>query len=146
MYYFAKKDISKFDKEEYPIAKDLRKKFNVDPSNNLETVEISFEIGYQRKANAIHKWIVDNCADGMDDCREIYIDIEKIKELQFLIRSVLDGKIKPEDALETQKGFFFGSEKYDDEYKFDLEEALKILTKLADYESRGFYIYYRASW
>ena len=30
---------------------------------------IDEEVGYWRKANAIHKWFVDNVQDGNDDCK-----------------------------------------------------------------------------
>ena len=36
----------------------LREEFKV--PDGWETTEISFEVGYWRKANAIHKWFVDN--------------------------------------------------------------------------------------
>lgn len=37
--------------------------------------------GYWRKANAIHKWFVDNVQKGEDDCREYYVSREQLKKL-----------------------------------------------------------------
>jgi len=36
---------------------------------------------YWRKANAIHKWFVDNLADGVDDCRPLWVSTDHLKEL-----------------------------------------------------------------
>lgn len=47
------------------------------------------EVGYWRKANAIHKWFVDNCQDGIDDCRKTYISTEQLKELYKTCNIVL---------------------------------------------------------
>jgi hypothetical protein len=61
--------------------------------------EIVEEVGYWRKANAIHKWFVDNVQNGDDDCKEHYVDEDKLKELLSLVNKVLqstklvDGKI-----------------------------------------------------
>ena len=39
------------------------------------------EVGYWRKANQIHKWFVDNCQKGVDDCRDSYVGHDQLKEL-----------------------------------------------------------------
>lgn len=39
------------------------------------------EIGYWRKANAIHKWFVDNIQDGEDDCGYYEVASEQLEEL-----------------------------------------------------------------
>lgn len=54
---------------------------------NVEWVET--EVAYWRKANAIHKWFVDNVQDGEDDCRETEIDIGVIREIRDLCLSIL---------------------------------------------------------
>lgn len=40
------------------------------------------EVAYWRKANAIHKWFVDNVQDGKDDCREYDVDLDNLEELR----------------------------------------------------------------
>ena len=47
------------------------------------------EIAYWRKANAIHRWFVDNCADGVDDCRDIEVSRENLQQLLDLVTTVL---------------------------------------------------------
>ena len=39
------------------------------------------EVGYWRKANAIHKWFVDNVQDGVDDCAYYEVSKEQLEEL-----------------------------------------------------------------
>lgn len=61
---------------------------------------IEEDIGYWRKANQIHKWFIDNCANGDGDRREMFVSSENIKELYNLCLEVkakaklVDGKIK----------------------------------------------------
>ena len=39
------------------------------------------ELMYWRKANAIHKFFVDNAANGVDDCQPVQVTIEVLKDL-----------------------------------------------------------------
>lgn len=45
---------------------------------------VSFTVAYWRKANAIHKWFVDNVQNGVDDCRYAYVEREQLIELRDL--------------------------------------------------------------
>jgi len=40
------------------------------------------EIGYWRKANAIHGWFVRNCADGVDECQPIAVSRDDLTALR----------------------------------------------------------------
>jgi hypothetical protein len=65
-----------------------------DRAKDIDIDKISYiteDIGYWRKANAIHKWFVDNVQDGNDDCGEHYVSKEQLKELLGLVNRVLDG-------------------------------------------------------
>lgn len=44
-------------------------------------VAISTSAGYWRKANAIHRWFVENVQGGNDDCKEYDVQVEQLKEL-----------------------------------------------------------------
>lgn len=46
------------------------------------------EVGYWRKANAIHKWFVDNVQDGEDDCGSYEVDREQLERLLHLCHLV----------------------------------------------------------
>lgn len=56
------------------------------PSGN-----ISFNVAYWRKANAIHKWFVDVVQEGKDECQEAYVTREQLGELVALCKTVLAG-------------------------------------------------------
>ena len=39
------------------------------------------ELMYWRKANAIHKFFVDNAAHGVDDCQPVQVTLDVLKDL-----------------------------------------------------------------
>ena len=43
--------------------------------------EIKEQVGYWRKANAIHGWFVKHCQGGVDECQETEIERGQLKEL-----------------------------------------------------------------
>ena len=109
--------------------------------------ETYYQVGYWRKANAIHKWFVDVCASGIDECQKIYVPIERAKELRNLCQRVLDNHELAEELLPTEEGFFFGSQKYDEWYFEDLKytkDLLEVVIKMAN--DFGYEIIYQASW
>jgi len=109
---------------------------------------ISLRVGYWRKANAIHNWFVTHHADGVDNCRQIPLCLDDLKELKGLCLEVLADHTKAEKLLPSTSGFFFGSTAYGEWYFSDLEETVKIIDKaiLMDAKYNGLDFYYRASW
>ena len=105
---------------------------------------ITEEMGYWRKANAIHGWFVDNVQNGEDDCKEYYVSEEKIKELLELVNKVLKNPNKASTLLPSRKGFFFGSSDYDEWYIKDLESTKEILEACLKEKDGDFY--YQSSW
>ena len=115
--------------------------------------DVTYEVGYWRKANAIHKWFVENCQDGNDDCKNYYVsevDLKKLKETCELVlasRGTADEKKVVSENLPPCEGFFFGSTDVDEYYFQDLEETIKIVDKaLKEIEENGVDIYYCAWW
>lgn len=108
--------------------------------------EVTAELMYWRKANAIHKWFVDNVQDGVDECQESWVDREKLEQLLAVIEEVLADKEKAGELLPPSAGFFFGSTKVDDWYWEDLERTRDGLRDLLARNLKGWDIYYRASW
>jgi len=104
------------------------------------------EAAYWRKANAIHKWFVDNVQDGEDNCGQYYVSRGDLGELLKLVDQVLaDPSLAPE-LLPAQDGFFFGSTEYDEWYIEDLKLTKDQLTEiLADDNDYSDY-YYHSSW
>lgn len=110
------------------------------------------EVGYWRKANQIHKWFVDNCCNGKDDCQEHYFPFEKLLELKEICRKIIDAsddekQSLAEELLPTCQGFFFGTYGYDEWYYEDLEQTLKIISDIEkDFDKTYDRLYYEASW
>lgn len=145
---------------EYPeaireIAEDQHRAVIIDDS--------FYEIGYFRKVNAMHHWVVENCADGHDICQDIFVSVESAKDLLEACEKVLAAKadisLNDEDlesiVLETlppSDGFFFGSTNIDDWYFKDIEQlrgfltaTIAFLTKSSD-DDEEWDLIYRASW
>lgn len=113
-----------------------------------EIVSVTLRVGYWSKANAIHKWFVDNVANGVDDCRPIYFNLGTLEELKKLCLEVLSAHEKAEELLPTGGGFFFGSTDYDETYYEDLMDTVKIIDHAISMANKykGLDFYYRASW
>ena len=47
------------------------------------------QVGYWRKANAVHKWFVDNVQDGRDDGEEYELDFRQLEELKEICLDIL---------------------------------------------------------
>lgn len=106
--------------------------------------DIENEIGYWRKANAIHKWIVDNVQNGQDDCGVYEFPLEKMLELYFLCKKVIKNPFKHKFNLKTTKGFFFGNYDFDEYYIDCIKSTVNILKKALK-EPKNTY-QYQSSW
>ena len=108
---------------------------------------IEEEIICWRKANAIHKWFVDNCQNGIDECQGSYVDYEQLKKLLSLVKRIKANPRLAKELLPVQSGCFFGGIEYDECYfeklDFTIEQLEKVLAEpeaeLSEYE-------YRSSW
>lgn len=99
--------------------------------------EIRIELGYWRKHPNLHGYIVQNFADGVDDCKEICLSEKDLRKIIMAIK---------ENELPITSGFFFG-ESTGEEKQNDLEifrNSLKWLQAYKPSESKS--IIYRASW
>ena len=113
----------------------------INPKNITTVVE---EAGYWRKANAIHRWFVENVQDGKDDCGEYFVPPSSLEELLELCEKV---KLNPEQAdelLPTSSGFFFGGDAYDEWYFDKIDYTIEVLKEaLSDTDAS---YYYSSSW
>lgn len=148
MYLYVSGYESKYSKDYekdgfYP--KDLKELQEEIDKRNFPSKEIFYQVGYWRKANAIHNWIVDHCAEGVDDCRKIFVSREELEELSNLCEEVLNDHSKAGDLLPTCDGFFFGSTDYDEWYYRDLEYTRDLIKQLLSL-NRDYEFCYQASW
>jgi hypothetical protein len=114
---------------------------------NMEIEEIGCKVMYWRKANAIHKWFVDNCQNGVDECQRSLVGFSQVKELLALCKKVKRYKKQAPELLPTSEGFFFGGTEYDDWYFSNIQQTidgLEKLFKIPNIDSWDFY--YQSSW
>jgi hypothetical protein len=139
MYLSARRYISKYDDE--------------NESNNLDNLypgrhvnRVTFEVGYWRKANAIHNFFVENCQGGKDECQETYIDPDDLKSLLLTVNDVLADRSKAMELLPPVSGFFFGSTEIDDWYFEYLERTKNIIEDALSGKYEDCDFYYQSSW
>lgn len=152
MYFKGKRYLSKYNgQEDTKLAEAIQQRFP-----ELQGIEsrwgdstcieqITADLGYWRKANAIHGWFVKNIQDGNDDCGSYYVSRESMQELRDLCQRVLDFKHLAEELLPPQSGFFFGGTSLDQSYYDDLQATVEIIDqalKLPD----SWEFEYHASW
>ena len=118
---------------------------------NFMSKTTEYQVAYWRKANAVHQYFIENCTDGEDDCKPIWVDIEDLKKLVKICREIIADPTKAQEKLPTQGGFFFGSVEYDEYYLQDLEDTVEQLEPVIKFmekqENREKYdIIYEASW
>lgn len=110
-------------------------------------VEEYYTVGYFRKFNALHNWIVQNLADGVDDCQRILVSKKDIQKLKEICIEILADKSKAPKLLPTTDGFFFGSTDYDEYYMSDVKDAFELFSLILDTVDFNTYdIIYQASW
>jgi hypothetical protein len=149
------------------VKKGGKKRTDIDPKRISHIVE---EVAYWRKFNALHGWFVNECADGKDDCKEMYVSTETLQEITDILKQVKnvidksekttkvlqdwDGKdyevstYQCEDEvmelLPPTQGFFFGDGEIDDWYRKNVDSTIEIFEGLLQ-DDNGDY-YYEASW
>jgi len=121
--------------------------------DKTKITDIVEEVMYWRKFNALHRWIVNNCAGGTDECQPITVDKESFLTLYDTLKQINADNSKAEELLPTTSGFFFGSTECD-EYYFDqvrdtLDALQPIVREVSNPEESQSYrvdFVYRASW
>jgi len=112
------------------------------------------QVGYWRKANAIHKWFVDNVQAGNDNCSTYFVDIPDLMNLLDVCKEVKNNPEKAEELLPPEGGFFFGDVSIDQYYFHTIDNTIKILEDVLSEQviaknGRAFYpsdFYYHSSW
>lgn len=107
------------------------KKLPVD-IKKLEYIEE--EVGYWRKANQIHNWFVQNVQNGEDDCKSYYVDIEQLKELLGICKTINDKAILVKGKIKAGERYIDGKwvQQYEDGMLINNIEEIKELLPTAD--------------
>jgi hypothetical protein len=139
MYLTAKRDIWGFDAEDKNLGNSIQKLFPELSSAELDDIQARFnytivnsvkvEVGYWRKANAIHNWFVENVQGGEDECHRHEVTRDNLKALKTVCEAVLEDRSKSVVLLPTRGGFFFGSTDYDEGYYQDIADTIEIIDR-----------------
>lgn len=105
--------------------------------DGFELTEKVLQLGYWRKHPDLHGYIVENFAEGVDDCKPIYLSEECIEKIITAIKN---------EELPHTEGFFFGRSDGSES-----EESLKIFEDALQWKRKDElyvfkHIYYQASW
>jgi len=149
MYLYKKHYVKNWDwmadheKHTISLKKGKKKLDHIKPDRVCSVVE---EVMYWRKFNALHKWFVDNVQEGVDDCKESFVDESDLKMLLETLTYVYENKDTAETILPTAQGFFFGSDDIDEYYWEEVKSTIIQLKDLLEEDNKGASFYYRSSW
>lgn len=160
MYFYARKttykSFSKWDKPDranevsYPEDLKIFSDYIYDINFKSVQTEIRYQIGYFRKFNALHSYIVKTFADGIDNCQDIILYKEDVEQIKKVLDDVLNAHQQVEKAKEllpTQSGFFFGGTDYDEFYFEDVKDAADLMQSFLDnFDFESYQLVYQASW
>jgi hypothetical protein len=117
------------------------------------------QVGYWRKFNALHGYIVDTFASGEDNCQQIYLDnynliqiLDTLKQAKDILDSDASDEVKSDklsDVFPICEGFFYGSTDYGDYYAECVDDTILLLMDLIDEcddDNYSHSFYYQASW
>jgi len=107
--------------------------------------DVTVEVAYWRKANAIHNWMVANVQNGNDDCREYYFSPAAMQELLNVCEAVLENIGEAGELLPPTSGFFFGSTDIDEYYLREVKYTRDRLTECLKCGTEWSF-YYSSSW
>ena len=100
------------------------------------------ELGYWRKANAVHKFFCKVNAQNLkqdneylESCQKVSVSIVNLKELKKICTKVLEDISLAPSLLPTCHGFFFGSSEYDEWYIEDLDTTISIIDSILSMEN-----------
>jgi len=115
MYLYAEKHVSSYDYETIDGEMTRRDNLMYDrviesagltnlPSAEYGSAMVTKCVGYWRKANAIHGWIVRNVANGVDECQRIFMSREDIVNLRDACVKALDNRANALPIKERTSG------------------------------------------
>ena len=100
----------------------------------------STELAYWRKHPNLHGYIVENFANGVDECQEIRLTLENLLQIQDAIRK---------EELPETTGFFFGTSYVDEEQRTEDIDKIErgVVFLLSDAAAMNEHeVVYQASW
>lgn len=152
MYLKGKRYMSSYVEQDKPVLNAVNKavfgdSFEFDVGERQVHInEVTAEVAYWRKANAIHSWFVTNVQKGEDKCQESFVPRDHLEVLLIVCNKILADNTLAHKLLPTRSGFFFGSTEIDEYYLADVKFTATRLTELLTDEWKDWEFYYQASW
>lgn len=107
---------------------------------------LTYECLYWRKENHIHQFFVENCQNGVDDCRPSYVARETLEDLLDRCKKITADNSLSEELLPVQPGFFFGSTEYDSFYFDSIINLISQLETVLNETDDSWEFEYHSSW
>jgi len=145
MYLTAKQYISAYNAKDKAISTEIMRHFP-ELSETQTVQEITVRVGYWRKANAIHKWFVDNVQNGEDQCLPHAVSREQLQQLRDTCERVLAFRDLATAQLPPSEGFFFGTTNIDQWYYGHLKETISIIDGCLALPAEQWDFEYQSSW
>jgi len=144
MYLSARRSLSVWQQDE----KQLKAAIDAALNTELGTVShLTIDVGYWRKANAIHNWFVKTVQNGVDECQEYTVSLEQLTELLAIVNMVIDDPTLAGEILPPREGLFFGPSYVDEWYHEYLTHTKEMLEKiLGNPDSKNWEFVYQSSW
>lgn len=156
MYLHATRSVGGWSHRTDPEYVMLAALMHVTPCEESPCFSVEATVAYWSKANAVHKWFVDNVQGGVDNCQPHSVTSEQLQQLLELCKSLLKkhARLKPaafanaaKETLPVREGFFFSSPGYGERYVADLKATVRQLEAcLGDPQLINWEFNYRASW
>ena len=141
MYLRGDKFISKWDhSQQKPEGGSLEIDRPVVDGFEVETYVL--DMGYWRKFAPLHVYIVNEFADGVDECQRIDLEAAQLRKIANALR---DNELP---TNEDCHGPFFGGDEWWDELRSEGDKHAKLFDKAADWvdETPWCSVTYQASW
>jgi hypothetical protein len=149
MFLYAKRHLNDWNEVDVAKADQIRELFPELPvpvEDISRAMIVQTQIGYWRKANHIHKWMVDNVQDGKDDCKYYSFYSDQRSALRAVCEAVLADHTKAPSMLPTQSGFFYGDSQYGEWYFHDVQKTIGILDRCDSLDDESWEFEYTSSW
>ncbi|HWY33556.1 MAG TPA: hypothetical protein VNX68_02850 [Nitrosopumilaceae archaeon] len=107
-------------------------------------VSLEIRMGYWRKFNALHSWLVKNVQKDVDDCGDYIVEERHLKILDMELKRINKENVK--EIMPTAEGFFFGGTEYDEYFWREVEDLKAFVTYALTQISRERMLIYHSSW
>ena len=125
---------------------------NEDTVDGYRRSSQKLEVGYWRKHAPLHNFIVEQFANGEDNCRPIQLNVEQLRWIAKVLRGE-DSEYELPSNEDVIRGAFFGNDEWWDELRENAHEDAEIFDKAADWldsdqqdDKYWHSVEYQASW